>query len=216
MEAVPLCGVSYLKKQAWDRVCMHITSFGKSMKGRVRNEQKKEKGGKSDRCVSLSWAVGAQARHDLPWQKKLQNHPQECSLIRGLLRKVLFSVKMDSGRWQSLSPSSSLWHCCLSERQASLATWRVADMLRTKVWEEGEEVSPWWCDWATVIQPGTFLPLDFLLIKGVCFPGCSGRCGLDLQSHAAETTLGDAASDSTLPHSTISPSPQASLPCEDV
>ena len=137
-------------------------------------------------------------------------------LMRGLLRKVLLSVKMDSGRWQSLSPSSTLWHCCLSERQASLATWKVADMLRTKVWEEGKEVSPWWRDWATVIQPGTFLPLDILLNKGVCFPGCSGRCGLDLQSHAARALLADAASDSTLPHSTISLSPQASLPCEDV
>lgn len=57
-----------------------------------------KKGGKSDRCVSLSWTVGAQAHQDLPRQKTLQNRPHKCRLMRGVLRKVLLSIKMDSGR----------------------------------------------------------------------------------------------------------------------
>lgn len=146
-----------------------------------------KKGGKSHRCVSLSWTVGAQAHQYLPQQKTLQNHPHKYRLMRGALRKVLLSVKTDSGRWQSLSPSSSLWHCCLSERQASLAAWRVANRLRTSLQRGrgGQSLMTWLSHW--VIQPGTFLPLDVLLMKGMCFP-CSGHCGLDLQSHAAEST----------------------------
>ena len=190
MEEASLCGVSYPKKQSLRRVCMQVASLGKRLKRRVRNEQKYKEGRKVWQVCVTELDCGCSSPPGPPTAEDAEESSIQVQANEGSSEKC-FIVHKDGLGEVAISLPLFQPLTLLPIREVGISChmkggWYAEDQSLQRG-RGGQSLMTWLSYW--VIQPRTFLPLDVFLMKGMCFP-CSGHCGLDLQSRAAESTPG--------------------------
>ena len=152
VEEASLCGVSYPKKQSLRRVCMQVASFGKRLKRRVRNEQKYKEGRKVWQVCVTELDCGCSSPSGPPKAEDAAESSTQVQVNEGSSEKGFIVHKDGLGEVAISLPLFQPLTLLPIRELGNSCHMRVADMLRIKVCKEGEEVSPWWHDWATELS----------------------------------------------------------------